>query len=293
MKIYMNNDKCAPGITNNNGSCLTFEELYSMAIAYNSTSKTKKIIIDENDTNEQKKINIEKQFTEIFKNKCSNQQCWTKQSFMNQLDDSKLKNKIINHTFRPNGPQGKFEWLNTINIDKVMKQYENKYKNFKFLGAVPIDFDDLPTLGLCDIDCKKLEKQNKNIIGVVFNLDEHYKSGSHWVAMYANLNTGQLYYFDSYGTKPDVRIINFMKKIGKYCRKIKGIKHLDVNYNNIRYQYGNSECGVYSINFILRMLKNNNFEEIINNPISDDKINVCRKVYFNNNVKIDNYDYCE
>ena len=55
---------------------------------------------------------------------------------------------------------------------------------------------------------------------------------------------------------------------------------LDVRYNDVRHQYKNSECGVYSVNFILRLLKGETFDEIINIPTNDDKINECRKVYF-------------
>lgn len=298
----MNNDKCAPGIEYKNGTCLTLQQLIAMANAHNkvntknnnqtSSMNSKKIIID-NDLCDDELINsLIEQFNNIYTECNDDQYCLIKQPFMKELDND-IKNNIKNNTFRPEGPQGKFEWLNTINIEKVMEQYETKYSNFKFLGAVPIDFDDLPVLGLKNINCKKLEKNGKNIVGVVFNLDEHYKSGSHWVAMYANLNNGQLYYFDSYGTKPDIRIINFMKRIARYCRR-KGIRKLDVNYNNNRYQYGNSECGVYSINFILRMLKNNNFQDILNNPINDDKINLCRKIYFNNTGKTNSdCNHCE
>ena len=38
---------------------------------------------------------------------------------------------IAKNTFRPDGPNGRFEWLNTIHIDDTMKQYENKHPDFK------------------------------------------------------------------------------------------------------------------------------------------------------------------
>ena len=37
--------------------------------------------------------------------------------------------------------ENKNEWLNTLDIEAVMKQYEKKYNNFIFIGPVPIDFD--------------------------------------------------------------------------------------------------------------------------------------------------------
>ena len=47
------------------------------------------------------------------------------------------------------------------------------------------------------------------------NLDEHYKKGSHWVALYADLSKYQVYYFDSVGKKPRKRIKKFINKIIK------------------------------------------------------------------------------
>jgi hypothetical protein len=54
----------------------------------------------------------------------------------------------------------------------------------------------------------------------------------------------------------------------------------NIDYNNIRHQFKHSECGVYSINFILRLLKGETFDHICKNITSDDEINECRPVYF-------------
>ena len=42
-----------------------------------------------------------------------------------------------------------------------------------------------------------MEKNHKKI-GMVINLDEHWKRGSHWVGLYANIDKSQIYFFDSY-----------------------------------------------------------------------------------------------
>ena len=44
--------------------------------------------------------------------------------------DGKTKDYMENNIFRPEGPQGKFEWLSTIDINQVLKQYEEKYEDF-------------------------------------------------------------------------------------------------------------------------------------------------------------------
>ena len=55
-------------------------------------------------------------------------------------------------------------WLSTIDINKVMKQYE-KNSDFVFLGAVPIDFDYDFGIGtcvsneLCNLDVENMVKE--------------------------------------------------------------------------------------------------------------------------------------
>lgn len=277
------NDKvCAPGKVFENGSCFTLNSLITMADAYNKDNPTNKIKLNKTyetlHPHKYKKYLV-KEFQKKLQKECKSQQCWTMQSFMRHISTI-IQDEINDFTFRPSGPEGKFEWLNTMHIDDVMKQYEKKYPEFKFIGTVPIDFDDLPVLGIKDLNFGDLIKEGKTKIGFVFNLDEHWKSGSHWVALYANLKDGEIYFGDSYGTRPDKRIRHLMNRINRFCRSELGIKTTDVNYNKVRQQFKNSECGVYSINFIVRLLKGTTLDEIMKNPVSDDRINKCRSVYF-------------
>lgn len=290
--------KCAPSKKYENGSCFTIESLIKIANAYNnyvgSSSNKKKINI----TNS--KEDLIEQLTNRITTCGSDQLCWLDVEWIKNMNDY----EINKNTFRPKGPQGRFKWLSTTNIDEIVEQYEFKYKDFKFLGAVPYDFDDLPQLGIRNLDFDNLIKTYSKI-GIVFNLDEHWKSGSHWVALYADLQKNQIYYFDSYGIKPRKRIADFAKRIALWCynRHILGIqkggtdeindtetnfmrasknkyeKVLNVEYNKTRHQFKNSECGVYSVNFILRLLNGESFEHICNIPTNDDKVNECRKVY--------------
>ena len=46
---------------------------------------------------------------------------------------------------------------------------------------------------------------------------------------------------------------------------------MDIRYNQTRHQYKNSECGVYSVNFILRLLKGDSFDKITNSPVNEKK----------------------
>jgi hypothetical protein len=274
--------KCAPGIDFKDGSCMSLRILIEMAEAYNMENNSKIKLHPHFETLNPSKYKryIVREFKNRLKPVCDNQKCWTKQKWTKNME-KKIKEEMSTTIIRPSGPQGKFEWLNTININDVMAQYQNKYKDFKFLGAVPVDFDDLPSLGIANLNFADLQKNGINRIGIIFNLDEHYKSGSHWVASFANLQEGHVYFFDSYGTAPEPRIRKFMRRVVKFADDYKK-KNIIADHNKTRHQYQNSECGVYSINFIVRMLRGDTFKEICDSKVPDNVINKCRRVYFSN-----------
>lgn len=276
--------KCAPNKKFVDGSCISLNVLMEMINAYNKQYPNQIIIVPEYEKfrtlnpSKYKKYYVCK-LNQVLKNKDQTQ--WVKFDFVNKMKESARKD-LIENTFVPDGPKGKFEWLNTTHIEESLKQYENKHKDFTFLGAVPIDFDDLPQLGIKNLDFDKLMSQGKTKIGIIFNLDEHYKSGSHWVALFADLKKGQVYFFDSYGIEPEARIRKLMRRISKYYTDKLGhpINKLDVRHNKTQHQKQNSECGVYSMSFILRLLDGESFDDIEKNIVKDDDINTCRKVYF-------------
>lgn len=91
----------------------------------------------------------------------------------------------------------------------------------------------------------------------------------------------QIYYQDSVGNPPKSEFVKLMDSIEKQMKVDK--KPIDRRVNKLRHQYQNSECGVYSISFILRLLNGESFDEIESKPIPDEDVNKCRIIYFNNN----------
>ena len=53
-----------------------------------------------------------------------------------------------------------------------------------------------------------------------------------------------------------------------------------LHVNNVRHQFKNSECGIYSINFILRLLEGNTFEDLKTNIVKDDEMEENREKLF-------------
>lgn len=151
----------------------------------------------------------------------------------------------------------KNEWLNNTDIERVMKIHEDTYKDFKFIGPVPIDFKDVCSENLCKVNVGEWIDQGKKRIGIIFNLDRHDEKGSHWVSMYVDIFNGIVFYFDSAGitnTPQDAFLLidDLAKEI---IRQADILGHKLTFYKGItEHQKGNTECGIYSLFFIITWL---------------------------------------
>lgn len=280
--INSNNDmKCAPSKKFEDGSCLTLDLLVLVAKAYNMYNNENQIKLETNLNKKEYKKYLVKEIENKLSNICTDQKCWIKQKFIKQLKEN-VQNELKTNTFRPDGPKGKFTWLNTVNINEVMSQYELIHSDFKFLGAVPVDFADLYSLNINLDSLTKFVEEGKTRLGIIFNLDEHYKSGSHWVAAYTDIKKCKVYFFDSVGEPPERRINDLLNIFETLCKKYNNNSSLEFKrkINQQKHQYKGTECGVYSINFILRLLKGDTFERIEADKVPDNTINKCRDVYF-------------
>jgi len=227
-----------------------------------------------------------------MKNTCNKESCWLKQNFANH--DKSLK-KELEDSFAPEYPkEWKYEpnkWLSSLDILNVMKQYEKAYKCFDFIGPSPIDYDTYMLYGecvwneLCNFNLMNQMKSGKTKIGIIFNLDPHYKGGSHWVSLFINIKKGTIFYFDSAGEKIPLQIEKFVKTVMDQGHSLIGAKRInfifDQNYP-VEHQYGNTECGVYSLYFIVHMLEDKITAYYLKNHIlKDEYMEKFRKIYFN------------
>ena len=281
---------CSPKFSDNKGSCYSLKDLQEIAKNYNRENSSNKIKLNQTK---------EKLYNAILKanyDKCGdNEFCWLKQNYM---EINKDINKFL-VKFRPvqpntweNEPK---KWLNTYNLLDVMSQYEEKHKNFKFLGVLPIDFAYKTGFGtcvsqnMCDLDIKELVSNKIYKLGNIFNLDKHYQSGSHWVSLFINLNPKNknygCYYYDSNGRGAPLEVKNFVSKVISENSKLTN-KELKFYQNTIKHQFKNSECGIFSLHFMDQCLKNVSFNSFINKKnLNDDNMFKLRKKFFNKKAK--------
>jgi len=186
-------------------SCLDEETIDDMVHLYNSKEK-KPVILTSQPSESKLKILLDELKSEM---PCKEEYCLAYSNTMNSIKKKLMEN------FRPEIPTewktNKKTWLNTNDILASLNQYEEAFKDFKFLSVSPIDFDTrlnekgivVETGGtcvdrsLCAVNLLNLLKTKFTRIGAVFNLDKHDESGSHWTAMFADLLLGEFYYYDS------------------------------------------------------------------------------------------------
>ena len=283
---------CAPGRQFNNGSCLRKIDLEDI-IHHADKDKDNNKKNNSNNNTLTKKDLLNKVNDIMQKYNCddNDQFCWMNTKLVKGIEEG----NISLSTFKPVAPKGKYNWLSTSNINEVMIQYMNKYDDFVFYGALPYDFDILDELEINNINFDELMNDGKTKIGIVVNLDNHDESGSHWVAIYSQLDKDRIYFFDSFGKRPGKRLTKFIRylltfmynkknktniSLDEFLSKNHNSSDYDVRFNKKQHQFKNSECGVYSMNFIIRLLNGETFKQIVNNITDDTTMNQCRQVYF-------------
>lgn len=148
---------------------------------------------------------------------------------------------------------------------------------------------------LCHLDIAKLMKRSITQVGMVFNLDRYDEPGSHWVSLYVSLGErGKskktaggtsdvsiqweplfdypiggskkhkkevegpfIFYFDSTGREAPAEIKALIDRIEDQYNKLNLTETIQLYNNNGRdHQKSNTECGMYSLFFVITMLTN-------------------------------------
>jgi hypothetical protein len=234
---------------------------------------------------------IHNKLVEYLKDICNNEACWLKQKGVFGNIESDLAD-----SFAPESPpewkKNPNEWLSSVDIMKVMKQYEKAYKCFDFMGPTPINFDTKKLYGecvweeLCKFDLQHLIKKRKTKIGIIFNTDPDYKPGQHWISLFINIKKKKIFFFDSTGDPAPTEVMELVKRIKEQGLNLKKPIKFEFDSNEgIEHQYGNTECGIYSIYFIVHMLEDKMTEDYIKTHIlKDEYMEKFRHIYFNDSL---------
>ena len=275
--------KCGPLSGNKSYTCFTSKQLFKLKNIWNNRRPDKKIT--ENDPR-----GIWNKIRIYMQQSCNRESCWLKQNiFKLHLDKSEF------NIFAPLMPlkwnENKNEWLTGDDIEKVMKQYEKKYPYFEFIGPTPIDYDTIESYGicvweeLCKFNLQKTIQRGIKKIGIIFNLDKHTGPGTHWVSMFINLNKYDIFYYDSTGFGIPKQIKKLVDNIKQQQLLLNKNKSFTLHVNKNEHQFKNTECGIYSIHFIINMLTNKKtWEDFQKTRLTDSYIEKYRDIYFNDKL---------
>jgi len=250
---------------------------------------------DMNDTNN---INGEKCYKkELQRYKCQDEFCLLKKKYYDSKSPELLK--IIKEKYKPLQPKKwtncsveggnkhrcHFTWLSNVDIQNAIYHYQKKYSNFEFIGLFMIDFDKVQRdlqyrkINLFDIDFNDYTSRGINNLGIIFNTDKSTGSGIHWVSMriFWDIQTkkGEINYFDSAGNQHSIplSILKLMKTLQKKGEE-QGYTFI-TQVNKKPHQKNNSECGVYSVFFIIYTLFNS-LSDLNSHNIDDEIIHMFR-----------------
>jgi hypothetical protein len=226
-------DVCSLTRKNKRGRCLNNDELTKLAKKIKNppqkiTKKNARVLLDKAYPTCKRRESCYVDYLNEFEIK--------KNAFAPFMPDSWKKNPV--------------EWLSSDEITCYMKDLQRANKKFVFIGPSPHDFyanegNDCVWPELCRFQLAK----SKPKIGVIFNLDNHTQSGSHWVAMFISKKNKSIFYFDSTGEAIPAGIAKFRDKV------LKQSNNTYTFYENhpVEHQQGDTECGMYVLNFILDM----------------------------------------
>lgn len=275
------------------GSCFSLDDLRTLAGFYNDSGAKDKIDIEKGGEEYLLKELTTKLGKDCPGSKKENKHlCWVRQKWVEKDFGEKIFKPYL--SARKEG-----EWLSNFDIQNAFDGYKRFYPNFTFMGAVPCDAINYTDISQYE-GIRNHEKYKTPKKGVIFNLDTHKQSGSHWVGVFIydrtkykeipvhekDNNDYEIFYFDSNGGNCDNKYINEFIKI----YKDKGYKYY---YNKKKIQKDGSECGVYSIQFLFKMNNNtmnknkdnylsnkNKFIDLIVNSMPYKDISACRKDYY-------------
>ena len=286
----INGINCAPKKPNeiNNYSCYTKDSLLELRDLWNARHYDLQI------TSNNPRI-VHNKLKKYLKNVCDTEKCWLSQnSYFGKFSDD------LKDSFAPSYPKSWIknpnEWLSSHDIINVMYQYELAYPNFSFIGPTPIDFDKEKVNGngqcvweeLCNFNLRQMISKGKNQIGIIFNTDPHTKGGEHWISLFIDVPEKKILYFDSGGSKMPKEIDVLVNRIiaqGKQLSPKVNFK-FDTTFG-VNHQLENTECGIYSLFFIINMLEENIDKKYLKTNLFRDKyINQFREIYFNRPTEI-------
>tara|TARA_B110000483_G_scaffold199206_1_gene238772 strand:- start:824 stop:1867 length:1044 start_codon:yes stop_codon:yes gene_type:complete len=274
--LVPNNCNAAKSRSRRTASCFDDEQLRELRDAWNERKRAKDktfMRIDSDDPAE-----IRKQISAHLKNACVSEKCWLDNEFVKNTDLAEKLKKEFAPAMPPKWKTKFNEWLTDRDIKCVLKPLEDEYPEFKLFGPAPIDFNK--RVGKCKAplplpsnDCKcvdeelcdpnfsvvKLFDEGRTRLGIVLNTDVHTEGGRHWKCVYIEkgVKEVEIYKYDSSKGAHEDEVQDFIERIREELVQSPNYNayHVHEDENAHTEQKSSSECGMYSLVFLLERVK--------------------------------------
>lgn len=244
--------ECSPHIKHNKGVCSSSESIEIMKQWLN---------ID---------INDPKKIVELAKEKtdCNSESCLYKKMNLSPED--------LKERFNPQGPYNSTNWLNNTNIDQVLEKYTYKFPHFKCVQYQMIDFKKMNT-ELNNVNWQDLLNKKVESFACIVNTDVSTGPGQHWVALFIDFQQFTVEYFDSAGQDPQPEILEFLIETSSELSNLSKKKWKDICVTKLQHQLENTECGVYSLFYIICRLHDIPYRFFEHTRVPDEEMEAFRK----------------
>ena len=108
------------------------------------------------------------------------------------------------------------------------------------------------------------------------------------MSLFINIKKAEIFFYDSAGDMPSKEIQSLIDRVIEQGKNLKQTKPIafksDYNYP-VEHQMGTTECGIYSLYFIVHMLEDKLTGQYLKtHKIKDKYMHQFRKVYFNEDL---------
>lgn len=217
---------------------------------------------------------------------CDSETCVLSQYEVKKYVDPDVIETVLKENFKPFGPRLTKEWLSNFDIDDVLSQIQKKYADKHFLH-IPFQMRDFEKTNsdLARLDWQAEYNKGFRTFGTVMNTDYSTGKGIHWFAIFGDfLDSSDIFtieYFNSSGELPLPEVTAWMKKCKHSLNFNKPVQ--DVIATRIINQQSSSECGLYSLYYIISRLHGVPLEWFKNNRVKDKIMYEFRKYLFRDN----------
>jgi hypothetical protein len=258
---------------NPNKTCYSHAELRELCAAYNRTTRGERIEIEGASSD---------QLLSALKGKlgplCDTERCWVSLGILPGDAEKRLENN-----FAPLKPaswnRNPTEWLSNHDIELAITRHTARHGDFRLLGVFPMDFMGNDASGkcvssLCGFRIEELSRQGTKRAAIVLNTDKHNESGQHWVSLFIHACPGDrrygVYFFDSTGRPPTAEVDAFSNTVVDQLKGAFGESPEPVySFNDRTQQKANTECGIFCVHFVMKMLGGCGFRRVCS-TIGDD-----------------------